>query len=308
MAGSLMTFTIFLKPYFIFIQLYFLLFLLFMNRKSPFKVVLKNSLSFVLITTICLGAWSTYYHHMKGEWIMLQKSDAHKSSLGLDNAPFEMMKEAVRVTGGQFTEWDPDGAMYALVNLNAEFSDDLFPDAFFSPTFNRSDLNAIRYKYDEMINSKDPENKKNIGISITSDLRSAIAEYEKNQIIDRHILSRLRAFGRFYFQRGAVYIPFPSMEKQSIIQLAIKAFYTLFYWFIMIVGSFGLVKNVFVKPNEFGYFFGGITGFILVLFPIVLIASEQRYIAIAYMMIIPFVAQVFSNTKPVETNFQSTSE
>lgn len=307
-AGGLMTFTIFLKPYFIFIQLYFLLFLLFVNRKSPFKAILKNSLSFVLVTTICLGAWSTYFHHMKGEWLLLQKSDAHKSSLGLDNAPFEMMKEAVRVTGGQFTEWDPDGAMYALVNINAEFSDDLFPDAFFSPTFNRNDLNAMRHKYDEMLNSQYPENKKNIGISITSDLRSAIAEYEKNQIVDRHILSRIRAFGRFYFQRGAVYIPFPKRENQNIIQLAIKAFYTLFYWLIMIVGSIGLFRNVFVRPNQFGYFFGGITGFVLALFPIVLIASEQRYIAIAYVMIIPFVAQLLSQTEPERVDSRSISK
>lgn len=226
------------------------------------------------------------------------KSDAHKSHLGFENAPFQMMKEATRVTGGQFIEWDPDGAMHALVNIDEQFKDDFFPDAFFSDSFSRIDLDEIRVEYAKMKTTKDPKASEAIGIQITSKLRNAIFQYEQNHPLDRQILSRLRAFKRFYFQRAAILIPFPKRENQTMIQLSIKAFYTVFYWVIMLIGSLGLLKNVFLRPSQFGYFFGGITGYILVLFPIVIIASEQRYIAIAYMMIIPFVAQMLSRTEP----------
>jgi len=246
-SGGLMTLTIFLKPYFIFIQLYFLLFLLFTNRSNINLNLFKKAIAFSIVTVVSLGIWSTYYHHMKGEWVLLQKSDAHKSSLLLENAPFQMMKEATRVTGGQFTEWDPEGAMYALVNIEAEFSKDLFPDAFFSDSFNRVDLDNIRIDYSKLSISINEEERKSIGIKITSELRNAIVEYERNHPFDRHVLSRLRAFSRFYFQRGAVYIPFPKRENQNVLQLAIKAFYTLFYWLIMIIGSVGIIRNVFLK-------------------------------------------------------------
>ena len=74
LSGSFMTVTIFLKPYFIFIQLYFLLFLLFAHRKELNARLLKNCLSFTLITVVSLGIWSTYYHHLRGEWVLLRKA------------------------------------------------------------------------------------------------------------------------------------------------------------------------------------------------------------------------------------------
>lgn len=297
LAGGLFAMSVFLKPYFIFIQLYFLFYLIFLVWNDSPWVILRKTGAFVLITVLSLSAWSTYYHHMKGEWVLLQKSEAHTGNLGEEEAAFSMMKEATRITGGQFIEWDPDGSMYHLLHPEIDLKENVFPEAFYSDSLTLSDVDEIRTNYKRSETTGDSALGRSLKIEITTKLRNAIAAYEINHLFDRHVASRVRAFVRFYFQRGAILIPFPPRAEQTLWQQAIKAFYTLLHWLVMIVGTVGLIKHIFIRPSHFGFFFGGIVGFILVLFPIVLIASEQRYIVIAYAMILPFFAYVLTNAK-----------
>lgn len=296
LAGLCLSWLIFLKPYFVPL-IGFLAIYIFLQSK---ELQLKNRLTRVsllvapyIVVSILWASWN-YQNH--GEFIWLQKQRGHWTAIDSPTNPKPQLQEFVRIFGGQYIAWDPKGHVYPFFQEPSKpLPNDLFPDVAFSSNFNRDSLETARYWFYRYVTLEDSATSNNAGEKATAMLYKARQGYLKEHIIDHYIGARLRCFFDFFFQGASYNIPFPPFEKQNLLQKLIKVFYTVLFWIVMTLGAFELLRLLMFRRTHVVWLLAAIPGFLLLLFPIVLLKQEQRYAVAIYVFLIPFAVSFILN-------------
>ncbi len=295
-VGLCLSWLVFLKPYFV-PMIGFLAIYIFQQSK---ELQLKNRLTRVsllvapyVVVSILWASWN-YQNH--GEFIWLQKQRGHWTAIDSPTNPKPQLQEFVRIFGGQYIAWDPKGHVYPFFQEPSKpLPNDLFPDVAFSSNFNRDSLETARYWFYRYVTLEDSATSNKAGEKATAMLYKARQGYLKEHIIDHYIGARLRCFFDFFFQGASYNIPFPPFEKQNLLQKLIKVFYTVLFWIVMTLGAFELLRLLMFRRTPVVWLLAAIPGFLLLLFPIVLLKQEQRYAVAIYVFLIPFAVSFIIN-------------
>gem|GEM_PF-797083 len=289
LAGALMAWCIFLKPYFIAVFVFYTAYLAWSTHEKGIKRVLPFLVAFVLPYAIATTAWTSWNMTNTGEAIWLQKRRGHWNRLHLESNPKAHLLEYVRVFGGQYIAWDPKGLTYAFYEGPKVALDmDRFPDAAFSSQFNRDSLALAKQHFDAYVSSNDSSEIISAGTRATGLLKRAREGYLSEHRLDHYTGARIRCFAGFFFQVGSYNIPFPPLAEQNIFQKLIKLGYACLFWIIMTLGLTRMLYSLFIDRSRIAIFLGAIPGFVLLLFPIILLKQEQRYAVIAFTLLLPF--------------------
>jgi len=238
--------------------------------------IIRTALYFSVVFILAESFWIGFNWSDKNRFIPFVKPIPECYPTNFPQQRFDLIKLPV-AWGGLYSHWNGEAEWF----LNPSMSKADFPfDNVFSSAYNLDSLDKLRQTYFASLQMKEGEDLKRVQENIRLKSNAYIESYRSENMFSYYFLNKVKLAGKFMFPKVAEKLPFPGRTEMNIVELGLKAFYTVLLWFVSLCG---LIMWFKVKWSYLPYM---ITSFSIVSFIVLLGWVEQRYYAPVYPMMV----------------------
>ncbi len=280
-----LTFASALKPYFLALFLFVFIHLLYFKKKN-INILYTFLMILGIVSMFFLPYGIRNYLHV-GTFNPLP--DLYAGNYKNDNVEFPM-RGFIQSWGGSIVYWDKKSAasyFKPLPNIKSEF---VFPDYALCSTYTKSDMQyiqnlAVKYYQGEV----------QLGDTLSYLYNEYSKQYKNEKPWMYYVGSRILLLKHFLFHSGSYYISQKNHTNTFwLFTVVLKISQSFLYYVVLIFGIYGLVKNVKYHVILSGMI--SIVGLLVVLFPLVLKATEWRFFVPAYPFLLTGAILFFKNS------------
>ncbi len=240
------------------------------KNKKPIRTVVKGSILFALPFVLVTALWAGRNKQVTGHAYLLVQP--YSGYVTYQNPIYQSYRRLMSTWGGSDEPWNPS-------TLSSFFFDKYATDYTISqvPTsaLFTSDSVLILKQYLANMNDYDSTKQQAIATQIDHYTQSFIDE---NPMLP--LTSRLALIPPFIFHSGSYYLPIKRGHTcYAGHQFVFKIWQSLLYYFLLLVGSLGLLALIWQRKS---YIFAFIPIFLLVLFCFIIRNIELRYFAYSF--------------------------
>lgn len=279
LAGVVLTWLIFLKPYLGIVLPIFGIFLL-VRATQEGRPIIKTLVPFIIPFLLIDGAWTVRNKLVVDSWQPFQSSlNWYKG-----NPALKARMEFTKSFGLTTEHWVPNsGSTWFMTDDHPRPTDEIFRKEIFMPPY---DLDSLKKAREYLLLSEDqlnPRATEHAEISARI-LNGFINQLKETRPLDYHLMNRLRLMPRFVDQP----LGYPNLKTANYpINVAYVFLDSLFFYLfigLFLLSLFQLAKHIRSK-NAWFALLAAIPMFILFFFTVVLRINELRFFAVA----IPFI-------------------
>jgi hypothetical protein len=281
LPGVFLGLTVVLKPYFSLIYLVVGFFFLretnhLFSRKGLMAVAVKTLVVSIPLLLLLLP-WVVRNYQLYHRFVPFQESII----AGYNYTQADLAcRRYIHTFGHDFLYWDEKSAAYYFKSCQQNCSFKL-PDYLFTEKYGRNEIEAVRSKYLQLqANFSDAQD-----LEVAAAFDALTNDFRQEKPFRFYIISRFQALGNFLMDNGAVNLP---ISRSSVcfhkFHLLVKYIQVFLYWVSVTLGFIGLYW--LAKKDRHTLLFFAIPVYLLLFFPIILLATEGRYFIHSYPFLI----------------------
>ena len=278
----LITWVIFLRPFFLPVYLFFNVLILFNSRKDGLLNILKVTTAVFLFFFITLSIWTIRNYRLTKQIIVLESDWDFFNSFNFENT-FQDFNIAI---GGNMTYWENNtsGTWFFPQKILNEWglkvpSDNVIPDWIFSKDLTRDTLVKARAFFWQSIETSDSKEKQRLLVESQVILKKFMSDIARKYPLKFYFTDRIKSLWDYVYKpqglslRGLLY-------PYNVVMTFVDNFIKYLVFFIGFLGSFYFLFKI--KDEILLWFPLSVIGFLYIFLALFLQDPEYRRIAGAF--------------------------
>lgn len=274
-SGFFLAWAIFLRPFLgIFILVVPLFLLIRLLKKHAFANVITTITIFLLPFIVFETAWVIRNFMVMGRFIPLETSLSE--SYGEDGAYRTSaigIRSMINAWGGETGEFYTGSEGWFFHHANdSQARAYRFPDHVFNAGFNKDSLLRLKYIFNQSVNHDLPDNiRDSLNMLANRVALRYAAEYRRHNLIRYYGINTVKMYGKLVFSNGTRLLILPPVNEMNSFQKAIKYFYFLYYFGLILAGIAGMLLFLLQKEKVSSY------GLLLLFYPWIIATTLVFY-------------------------------
>jgi len=285
LAGLLLTWTVFLRP---FMLVFFGLFALYLvldkwRRATPGRALRPIIGGLVLLGLPFLvadGLWVARNYQIYHRPVPLQINTLAGYDIPTSDTA---LRYFIGSWGGEATFWEPAAAAhwYTLTAENDQ-PDSPFPAYAYAPHYPLDSLREFRRLFQFASDAQQPRAvRQQVDQCLLPRLEAMTADYRQAHPLRYYLLAPLQLCRKFLFHNGAYNISHVPFAETSLVGKLVRSAYALLFLGVIVLGLLGAIL-VMLRRQLWPMLFVLPPAFVILLFPIAIRSIEYRYLVMAY--------------------------
>jgi len=302
----LMTWLIFLRPFFLPVFLFFNFLIIFNIRKDSFLSILKISATIFLPLLFALSIWTVRNYKLTKRFIVLESNWDYFNPYDFENN-FQDFNIAI---GGNMIYWqnNTSGTWFFPKKMLNEWgldepSDNVIPDWIFSDVLTKDTLIKSRALFWESLNTSEPHEKQKLLVGSVIILKKFINHIEHDYPMKFYVTNRLKTLWTFvYYPQG---ISLRGLRYPFNVILTFSD--NFIKYLIFLIGFFGSFYFLFKIRNDFLLWFPlSVIGFLYIFLTLYLQDPECRRIAGAFPFLLVIACGILTRVQKMKIKYKAT--